>query len=426
MQNDPNGQVPPQDAPIDPLTPPNNVPQQPQTEPQVQPVVESPAPVSQSAPEAVAPVQQPTQVQPVETQSPTSAIGSGPAPEGEGALAPKKKKKGLIIGIVIAAALVLIGGGAAAAYTFWYQNPDKVVGDALVNAITADSLTGTGTATITSKDTSFKITMDGKAKQNFGDLNAKVEYTTDGKTVTLDGAAIMTQEGDIYFKVKNVRPLTDAYFSMFAGGGTPQAFDSVIQKIEGNWIKISKDDIGTVSDEAKKTQACFEETAKSLSENKAWSKQLATLYQNNKFILITKELGTKSVAGTNSMGYELDFDTKVASNFAKGLSDTDFGKKVKECDASVNYEDFAKSLEDAKKSEAKTSFQIWVSQFRHELTQVAVSASSDDTKADLTLEPKFNQQVTVTAPEKSISAKELQADIEAAFNAYVAEQFAVQ
>lgn len=425
MQNDPNGQVPPQDTPIDPQTP-SNEPLQPQAEQQAQPFAEAPASTTQPAPEVATPVQQPVQPQPVETQNPSSVIGSGPAPEGEGALAPKKKKKGLIVGIIIAAALVLIGGGGAAAYTFWYQNPDKVVGDALVNAITADSLTGTGAATITSKDTSFKITMDGKAKQNFGDLTAKVEYTTGGKTVTLDGSAIMTQEGDIYFKVKNVRPLTDAYFSMFVGESTPQAFDSVIQKIEGNWIKISKDDIGTVSDEAKKTQACFEETAKSLSENKAWSKQLATLYQNNKFILITKELGTKSVAGTNSMGYELDFDTKIASNFAKGLSDTDFGKKVKECDASVNYEDFAKSLEEAKKSEAKTSFQIWVSQFRHELTQVTASASSEESKADITLEPKFNQPVTVSAPEKSIPVKDLQAEIEAAFNAYVAEQFAVQ
>lgn len=425
MQNDPNGQVPPQDTPIDPLTP-SNEPLQPQAEPQAQPFAEAPAPVTQPVPEVATPVQQPVQPQPVETQNSSSVIGSGPAPEGEGALAPKKKKKGLIVGIIIAAALVLIGGGGAAAYTLWYQNPDKVVGDALVNAITADSLTGTGTVTITSKDTSFKVTMDGKAKQNFGDLNAKVEYTTDGKTVTLDGSGIITQEGDIYFKVKNVRPLTDAYFGMFVGESTPKAFDSVIQKIEGNWIKISKDDIGTVSDEAKKTQACFEETAKSLSENKAWSKQLATLYQNNKFILITKELGTKSVAGTNSMGYELDFDTKVASNFAKGLSDTDFGKKVKECNPSVNYEDFAKSLEEAKKSEAKTSFQVWVSQFRHELTQVTASASSEESKADVTLEPKFNQPVTVAAPEKSIPVKDLQAEIEAAFNAYVTEQFAVQ
>jgi flagellar basal body-associated protein FliL len=359
-------------------------------------------------------------------QQPTSAIGTGVTAADAGTPPARKKKIGLIVSLIVAGVLVLLGAGAAAAYTFWYQNPDKVVGDALVNALTADSITGTGAATITANDMSFKITMDGKAKQNFGTTNAKVEYTADGKTVVFEGAATTTQEGDIYLKVKNVRPLTDTYFSMFGGGTTPKAFDAVIQKIEDNWIKISKDDLGTVSEEAKKTQACFDETAKSLAENKSWAKQLATLYQNNKFILITKELGTKTVAGTNSMGYELDFDTNVAANFAKGLSDTDFGKKVKECDASINYDDFAQSLEKAKKGDATTNFQVWVSQFGHDFTQVTATASTDDTKADVTLEPKFNQPVTVAAPEKSISAKDLQAEIEAAFNAYVAEQFAVQ
>ena len=127
MPEDPNNQTP-QD-PIVPL-------------PQPTPSIVSPPPAPQEPQDPVNPV-----VAPVPQQVVTS---------------PKKGKRGLLWAIVALVIVVLLGGGSALAYNFWYQNPNKVVSDALLHAVTAKTVSMTGTLDMSTKDYKVKLEVSGK------------------------------------------------------------------------------------------------------------------------------------------------------------------------------------------------------------------------------------------------------------------------
>lgn len=428
MQNDPNGQGPSQEVPIDPLTPqgvpqeqPNSAPQgQPYEQPSAyaptsfgQPTSEIPAPVEQSIPPAVP-------VQPVVPQTPVDPIAAGPTPEGQSEFPPKKKKKGLVVGLIIAAVVVLLGGGSVAAYNLWYQNPDKVVGDALVNTLTARSLNLDGTMNFEQDGAAVKVTLNGKAKENAAEFDATLDYKKDDQSFNVKGAGMMSSEGDLYIKVDDARKLIDSYFDSAAQMETPKAFDDIIKKIDGNWIKISKDDLGTVNEEAEKTRVCYQDLASTLGQNRAWSNELVDLYKKNKFILVEEKLGAKDVDGTGSLGYRLGFSKDAASAFATGIADTQFGKKLKECDATIDFKNLANSITDTK--EAKDGrLELWVSRFGHEPTELTFTAPDDNGNGEIVVRPEINKDVTVAAPANSVSLSDLKADYEAAINAYTAE-----
>jgi hypothetical protein len=353
-----------------------------------------------------------------------AVIGSGPVVAGGPASTPPKKKKGLIIGIVVAGALALLGGGGALAYNVWYQNPDKVIGDALVNTLTAKSLSATGSLDLKTDDSTITIKVDAKGKENTAEVAVDFNVKSSTTEFAVKGAGILSPEGDLYVKVENAQELIDSYLSAFMGASADtSAFDGLIQKVNNNWVKISKDDLGTVSEEVEKTQACYQDLAKQLSENKAWSDQLSSLYKSNIFIVVKEKLGAKSVNGTGSLGYLLDFDKAKAASFATGLADTDFGKGIKECDDSIDFAEVAKSLTEAEEDTSTARIEAWVSRFGHEFTELRYSDNNDSGDGVMVLNPTFNKEVTITTPSESVSFQELQTELEAAMTAYYTQLF---
>ena len=75
-------------------------------------------------------------VPPVVPIEPTGLSNDTPSPK-------PKKRKLLLIGALIVGVSIVLGGSSAAAFTFWYQNPDKVLGDAFVQAIRSKTVTYT-------------------------------------------------------------------------------------------------------------------------------------------------------------------------------------------------------------------------------------------------------------------------------------------
>lgn len=340
-----------------------------------------------------------------------------------GTPAPKKSKKGLFIGLIIAGAAALLIGGSAVAYTFWYQNPDKVVSDAIVNAITAKSVSATGTLEVKTDDYKLKIEASGKSTETSSQVGVKLSYTADSINVTVDGEGIFSSEGDIYVKLNDIKKLAASIEEQSDGQLSFEMFGAAIEKVDNKWVKIGKEDLGDFSEEFEKSQKCFADISKQLEEDKAFRRtvenETQALYKENQFIIVGDSLGSKTINGQGSLGYKLTADAVVADAFFTGLGETELGKKLAACNESIEFDDIVS--ESAKKEEySEANAEIWVSRFGHYITEVSIKDTSDGTDGSLVINPTFNKEETITIPTDVVPFADVKAEIEKAYEDYYA------
>ncbi len=349
--------------------------------------------------------------------TPVQSVVATPPPK-------KSKKKAFIIGGIIAGALALAVGGSAFAYTVWYQNPTKVVTDALLNAVTAKTVSSTASLDMKTKDYTVKIEASGR---NTTDANStvavKVTLASEQINLTAQGEAIYSANGDIYLKVTDVAKLARSIEEQSNNQLSLNAFDDIIKKIDNKWVKISKSDLGDVNKEYEDMQTCVADISKKLESDGSFRKtvenQTKKLYTENQFIVIGDSLGSKTVNGQLSLGYSLSGDTQKAKAFFKGFASTELGQKLKACNKDVDFESFANDLKD-EKDDAATKTEIWASQFGHVLTELRLSGEKDGTSATFVLNPTFNTNEKITIPSESVSFSELKKDVEDLFGGYSA------
>jgi len=416
---------------------------QPQPALEPQPVVEpqfQPQPQYQSHPQVEPQPQPQLETQPEQAQAPVTSqffpaaasseipagpIGSGPLVDASIAAQPakKSKKKLIILGGIIAGALIVFGGGSALAYNLWYQNPEKIVIDSVLNAFTAKTVQSTGSFDVKNSEYEAKVTFDTKSADKKSELGVKVEYTAAGQTFKLDGAGQFSTDGDLYVKVNNVNSIISA----ITGGAVSDsaAFKDLATKIEGKWIKITSDDIGTFSEEYKKTQVCLEDVTKQVTNDKKLSNEIFDLYKKNKFIVIKESLGARTINGVGSLGNVVDVDTAKVKTFATGLESTEAGKKLKACDGTINFKDFADSFDTSNTDSTKGegTIQLWASRFGHELTEINANGKSDGTELKAVFNPVFNKAVTIETPSDPMTVESLKAEFEKATQAYTDEYY---
>jgi len=343
-------------------------------------------------------------------------IGSGPAPVEE----PPKKKKGLKLAIIIAAAVVLLGGGGASAYQFWYQNPEKVVTDSIQSALFAKSLSSKGTIIYSEGDTKMSVAFDANANEaGAGEVAVKATIETGETSYTVDGAGLFDKDGAIFFKLNDLAKTINSLATQM-GITDISAFDELIAKVDGNWIRISADDVSEYSKEYSETQTCFTDALKSLRTDAKQKDELADLYSAHRFITIGESLGSKSVDGVGSIGYAVSLDETKFKDFYKGMADTQLGKNIVACDNGIDFSD-TEGISTEGTDDTKTEVNIWTSRFGHELTQVEVIATqTDDSKVNVTWNPIFNKPVTIESPKDFIKVKDLMADIQTTIESFYA------
>lgn len=376
------------------------------TEPtdEVAPVVESaPIVAEEASPEpVVAPA-----AAPVFGSDASSSVPTPPK-------APKKKKM-IIIGAIIIGALGLLSGGTAAAYNLWYQNPDKVVMDAVGSLLQSGTSTHKITLDVKTKDVAMKISVDAKVAESpasEADINATLTYG--GKDYTVKGATLTDKDGNLYLKLNDVKAL----LTEFVGSETDlSSFNDLITKVDGQWIKVSSDDLKSVSEDYSKTQTCVTNALKSL-DDKATIDELTDVYKKNQFIVVGDKIGAKDVDGTASLGYKVTIDEAKTKSFYTSLGETKVGKALTACDSSFDFKasDLDSSTDNSKTT---TEAQVWASRFGHQLTEFDVTSKDNDgTTATVVWNPKFVKGVTVETPAKSVPVNELMTDIGNAYSNY--------
>jgi hypothetical protein len=340
-------------------------------------------------------------------ESPVPMPFQSSAPQGPEPVVPvpKQSKKKLIIGIIVAAIFVILAAGSVLAYTFWYQNPDKVVADGIMNAIKAKSLTYTGTLNANSDDMKLKLAIDGAAGGATGNVNVKATFDMESKPVTLSGGGLIDKDGTLYFKVKNVGEIVAPYRATMPKESQTM-LDQLIAKVDDRWIKISADDMKEFSEESSKTQKCFTDTLNKFKDDKKATGEVADIYKKHKFLTIEQNLGSQG----GSLGYSVKANKEAGKAFASDMKNTRIYKSMQDCDKDFKLDTDDVTADSQKADESKV--EVWVERWSHEITKIVVKDDKGPDTADMTLEPRFNKPVNVTAPEKSVTLTDLKTEIE--------------
>ena len=316
---------------------------------------------------------------------------------------PTRRKKLLLAGL-IAIAVVLLA--ITLAYAYWFQNPNKVVSDALIHAINAKSTTYTGTVTVAGP-TKMVATVNGGVVSDAGTLNARLAYEVGGKKYSIDGNAIIDKKNDVYFRVKNIDSLVNNYRQAIPADSLG-LFDQVIDTIDDKWIKVSAEDVKSFSPDLLKQKECLNDIAADMQNDNTVRNELVDLYKKHPFITIDRTLGAKD----GSLGYVLKTNDQAEVSFAKEIKNTAFYKSLVKCDSN-----FAAKSDDQLRQftdglGAKDGVELWVDRWSHQVTRIAFSQRGTDQTTNISIEPKLNRPVAVVTPKESTTVDQLQKDIQ--------------
>ncbi len=363
-------------------------------------------------PETRSQTTQPTETQfegvpPVQPQS----IGQ-PAPQPE----PKKKSKRLLVAGLLAGALLILGGGSVLAYTAWYQNPDKVVHDAIINLIQAKSMATTGAITYEDEGIKIDLTLDSKSSGNNGDVNLKagISIDTDAMKQNFEASGFARFIDDtIYFRLEGVKDIADKMSGDSSISGYAAA---IIEKIDNRWISVKASDYENAYGDVSKQQECYTKLIDKLQSDKDMKNEIVDLYTNHRMVAIVDKLDSKKVNNTISLGYQIEIDQDAAVQFIRSLENTTFGTEMKDCDENVNLNEIADTFEttvETDDTEYTPTIELWVSRFGHEVTEFSIHGNTSDSgHLYIALQPTFNGEYSVEVPPDSSSFQEVMEDIQ--------------
>lgn len=323
----------------------------------------------------------------------------------------KRSKKVWLVAVIVAVVATLLLGGGALAYKFWYQNPEKVVADGLMKVVTAETVTFKMEGDMKGQNPGT-LNVEGAVKGSAFDATIAMKMKAGGTDMELKGNALKDEEGDLYLKLSHL----NAFISQSLGQAKVQlpakmssAIYGFLAKIDDKWVKISADDIKSLSEAAAKRQSCMNDAFKKLRTDDATQREVSDAYQKHRFITISKELGNRD----GSLGYELSTDKEKAKAFVEELKRTQAYKTLHECDKNITIDEGGLMVTDP-----QDKVEVWVSRWSHDITKVVVDHQSGSTPATYSITPTLNEEVTITAPKDSMSVKELAEEIrrvEAAF-----------
>ena len=322
---------------------------------------------------------------------------------------PKKKKTGLIIGVVLGVIVLIAIVSAALVYFLWWQNPEKMVTDAMSNAVMSKKMTANGKVVVDMRDQgkielNVKTATDsGKSKAN---IDAKLDIKGVEKNISLKGDVILDSDGTIYVKINNFKDLygtlLEVVMESSSGGKMSRAqietyrdqtlrkMSSEIDKMGNTWMKISPDEIG---DEYK----CGIDALKKIQSDESVRKELAQIYQKNSFFTIKD---SKISDRNGGRGFELQGDNSKLSKFSDELKNSSAGKALSKCGKSNSYKSSESSSIDT------ASLKVWVDRSSHELKALELKGDSKKVSVEISFDIDVNKSEEIKIPSSAESLKE--------------------
>ena len=285
----------------------------------------------------------------------------------------------IVIGCIAGGVLFLLAiCGGVLAYSI-YQRPENVVLDAITKLqsakkfsthteITMDYKYDAGTKNVSLK----KLTLDtGMNSSPSVDANATLQMSIDGRDISVKASALMTDDGTIYFKVKN---LAEA-LSVFTGGKElPASAKNQLEKASNKWVKYEINDLYKNNQRAAERARCVQNVYKRSLKDSKKRREIVSTYRKYPFVMIE-------------------------SIEACGPSTHDNSSVVPD-DTDDNYANPAPSH--SVLGHSKTKFTMWISPWSHELRALDIEGGPD-ARFSLKSHTKFDfsKGVATTKPNDS-------------------------
>lgn len=236
---------------------------------------------------------------------------------------PRKKHTGLVILIVVMFLLIFGFGGVLIWYFAYYNNPDKVVFEAMENLIGAEHLSirgGRVLATINSSQQKavVQLKFDTSALDLPSAMNAELQISfydslnpnaSVSQSITIDLGTVQMVDGTLYAKVSN---LIDSIDSGLASQGltiadlgpSAQLVYDFIEEIDGEWWQISYQDLFELAGASQGQVQAYEDFYSCMVGvvNQSHSVELKTLYNQHPFVKVAR-VGALVSPTDESYGY---------------------------------------------------------------------------------------------------------------------------
>lgn len=280
-----------------------------------------------------------------------------------------KKRRLTILTAIILAIAALIGAGAAAYYTVIVANePENVLKRAVENSLRTPANGFDAKFTLEETDgPKFEVTAKGQSDGTAEAARIELVFKMDDTSIPLE---IRVIGKDMYLKTDNLKELlkieevkTSEFADYIAQGA---------KVLNGQWIEIKG------SDSADLGTSCYQDLELKFTEEDI--NLLSRRYSGVPFSTI-KQVSDDTVNGRAATKYELQVDGHQIEEYAKGLDELGFIKKLKECDPTLS-----KALEggeDAPSSEDLSGpLAVWVDKNSEKVTKLAVHSTEEDEKRD--------------------------------------------
>ncbi len=343
---------------------------------------------------------------------------------------PSGKKRGLIVGMISVIFLTLLGVGGVVAYTMWSQTPEKILGDSIANLMKADTTVLKATYTSETKAdedkssggisllpipefTKTKFTLDAKATRTAAEADLQFVGTADGKERKLEAGAVFGVDGNLYVRVDK---LDEFVSSKNTDAATLKIYEPIFKAINGKWINIPLGIVTSEStEEMEKKQKCVKDVWTAFEKDKATKDEFIKLFVDNNFIVIDKKLGTEN----GSIGFKIKIDEEKLNQFMEGANKTKVFQDLQKCDKETytlkpSTPSKEKEKDEEEKEESTESYEIWVSEQKHEITKFTGSRQTKQSTDTFVIEATFNAEVKIEAPKGALTYEEIMALVQKA------------
>ncbi|MDO8335438.1 MAG: hypothetical protein Q7T74_01485 [Candidatus Saccharibacteria bacterium] len=340
---------------------------------------------------------------------------------------PQKSKKKLIIGIVIAI-VVILGIASATAFAYYYTSPEKVVQDSLQNTIKAKTVVTDGTFNVTDKTSNGSVAVQFSSQSDneklAGSLDAKIKIDYEDFKLDLEGAGMIAESGDLYFKIDNASELLEKslatdYGKYYASNpALVSKLKAFVAKIDSRWIKVDKETVSEYSKDYDEQQTCTKKAIKKFYSDDKQQQQVADIYKENRFVIIKDTGKSKTINSQDSVAYDIKFSISKMETFNKKLEKTDLMKALNKCTDSTEPTEGMSSdeINDAQKEANKVKTTLWISRWSHELQKVEVGTSDKETGTmDFAINLDTKTQPKLKDPANTLDAKQLVKELEAIY-----------
>lgn len=320
----------------------------------------------------------------------------------------------VIIGCIAGGVLFLLAiCGGVLAYSI-YQRPENVVLDAITKLQSANKFSTHTEITMDykydagTKNVSFKkLTLDtGMNSSPSVDANATLQMSIDGRDISVKASALMTDDGTIYFKVKN---LAGALSAFTGSKELPASAKNQLEKASNKWVKYEINDLYKNNQRAAERARCVQNVYKRSLKDSKKRREIVSTYRKYPFVMIESMAQPKD----GNVGYTVWIEPVTWRQFNKAFAHTAIAQDIKACDPST-HDNPSAVLDDADDNYAhpmpsysvsgrsKTKFTMWISPWSHELRALDIEGGPDaqfslksHTKFD------FSKGVATTKPNDS-------------------------